>query len=170
MVTGSRNWTDRERIKAALVDLVELTFAGEHTLIHGACPVRETCPSCGASGTIMRGANDPGRYTCLSCHGTGKVGGGADWIADEIARGWGWTVETYPPSWGRYDGSGEAVVLSYEDKYFAKACLARNKAMAESKPDICLAFPLPGSNGTWHAIRCAADAGVEARIYPGREG
>jgi hypothetical protein len=32
--------------------------------------------------------------------------------------------------------------------------------------DICLAFPGPGSIGTWHCIKAAANAGIPVRIYP----
>lgn len=42
----------------------------------------------------------------------------------------------------------------------------RNQQMIdEGKPDIVLAFPLPGSRGTWDMIRRARKAGIIFRVF-----
>lgn len=45
----------------------------------------------------------------------------------------------------------------------------RNAHMVSLGADICLAFPMPGSKGTWDLIRKAADEGIPVRIFPGRK-
>lgn len=91
---------------------------------------------------------------CVLIHGDAA---GADKIADQTVRAWqsmwgGWCIDRYPALW---DLHGKA------------AGPIRNAQMlTEGKPDICLAFPLPGSKGTWDMIRKANEAGVEVRIIP----
>lgn len=67
--------------------------------------------------------------------------GGADLIADRIARNHGWDVEEFPPEvvGGRIQGP------------------ARNRAMCAARPraDLVLAFPGPRSRGTWDCLRWA---------------
>jgi hypothetical protein len=43
---------------------------------------------------------------------------------------------------------------------------ARNQRMVDAEADICVAFPMPGSRGTWDCLRRAADAGIPGRVYP----
>lgn len=105
IVTGSREWTDRAVVEAALRRLPVGRLA------HGAC-----------------------------------VWGGLDEIADEIARALGWEVAPYP-------------VLPGERP------TARNIRMVDAeRPTIVLAFPLPGSRGTWHCARYAVSRGVETWV------
>jgi hypothetical protein len=72
--------------------------------------------------------------------------GGVDLIAANLAVGWGWTVEEYPPVIrdGRILGP------------------ARNRAMcaAEPRADEVLSFPGPGSRGTWDCLHWAARYGI----------
>jgi hypothetical protein len=60
-------------------------------------------------------------------------------------------------------------VLSYPAqwaKYGKKAGTIRNCQMLnEGHPDIVLAFPLPGSIGTWHMVKIAKKAGVGVIVY-----
>jgi hypothetical protein len=80
---------------------------------------------------------------------------GLDLIASIIADSWDWDVEAFPADW---------------DKHGKAAGPIRNSAMLEhGKPDICLAFPLPGSKGTWDMVRKANAAGLEVRIFPQRQ-
>lgn len=44
--------------------------------------------------------------------------------------------------------------------------LARNTDMVRAGADICLAFPVRSSRGTWDCVRKAAAAGIPCRIYP----
>ena len=84
---------------------------------------------------------------------------GADTIAHELIRKWvengySWRIETHPANWNKYGRAAGPI---------------RNAQMlTEGKPDICLAFPLPGSRGTGDMIRKANEAGVEVRIIPPR--
>jgi len=121
LVTGSREWTDREALIDALSDLSKECM-GDCTLIHG------------------------GAY-------------GADILAHKVVRAWaarwgGWATEIFPAEWAK-DGK-------------AAGPIRNARMLEEGKPDICLAFPLPGSKGTWDMIRKANAAGIEVRIIPAR--
>mgnify|MGYP002712303011 CR=1 FL=1 len=74
---------------------------------------------------------------------------GADRIAQQHALDMGYIVETYPANW---------------DKYGKKAGSIRNQEMVDSGADICLAFPLEGSIGTYDCIRRAKKSGIETII------
>ncbi|AGI61742.1 hypothetical protein PBI_ISCA_62 [Mycobacterium phage Isca] len=74
--------------------------------------------------------------------------------ADDIADRWAWGmaqagyqvhVEAHPADW---DGLGKA------------AGVIRNQQMVDLGADICHAFPLPGSIGTWDCIGRAEAAGI----------
>lgn len=101
---------------------------------------------------LLKECTDP----CVLIHGDAS---GADRLANGVildwARKWGiWGIERFPANW---------------NKYGRRAGPIRNAQMlTEGKPDICLAFPLPGSKGTWDMIRKANAAGVEVRIIPPR--
>lgn len=78
---------------------------------------------------------------------------GADTCADMVARRCGWTPETHPADWAAHG---------------RKAGPLRNQRMADLGADLCLAFPLPGSVGTWDMIRRATAAGIPVHIHPRR--
>lgn len=46
-----------------------------------------------------------------------------------------------------------------------KAGPERNARMVAAGANLCLAFPGPGSRGTWDCVRKAADAGIPVEIY-----
>lgn len=52
-------------------------------------------------------------------------------------------------------------------KKFGKAAGSRRnqQMLDEGKPDLVVAFPLPGSVGTWDMVNRAEKAGIEVRIY-----
>ncbi len=75
---------------------------------------------------------------------------GADHLARDFARTQGWRVKAYPLELDRC-GSPHA----YH---------ARNQAMVDSRPDVCFAFPMPRSSGTWDAVRRAKAAGVRVVV------
>jgi hypothetical protein len=82
---------------------------------------------------------------------------GADMIADEWAcemRRLGRHVEidSRPADWDRY---GKA------------AGFVRNGQMVDEGADICLAFPIGMSPGTWDCVARAQAAGIPVRIYEG---
>jgi hypothetical protein len=68
---------------------------------------------------------------------------GVDTMAGMSARMLGYTVEEYPPLVAEGDESPEA---------FSKACEARNIAMTEASPDLCIAFWNGRSHGTFHTM------------------
>lgn len=121
LVTGSRRWTDREVMEAALDNAT--------------------------AGCVMN---------CTLIHGNAT---GVDILANEIARGWDdmwgeWSIERFPADWAKHGRAAGSI---------------RNAQMlTEGKPDLVLAFPLPGSKGTWDMIRKANAAGVEVRVIPAR--
>ena len=80
--------------------------------------------------------------------------GGADFIACDVAlREMGWSIEAHPADWRKHGKAAGPI---------------RNEEMVDAGAHICLAFPVPGSRGTWDCIRKAADAGIPVRIYPAR--
>lgn len=91
----------------------------------------------------------------LSALGTGPhtiihgAAAGADKIAGDVAREYGWTVEEFPAQWSRY---GKA------------AGMIRNREMLDTKPDVVLAFPLPSSIGTFGCIREAHRRKIPVKI------
>lgn len=66
---------------------------------------------------------------------------GADAIARSIALDIGCEVEDFWPDYANFG--------------FAEANMIRNMAMVDSAPTAVLAFPLPGSRRTWHAVKYA---------------
>lgn len=83
-----------------------------------------------------------GRDTVL-VHGAAP---GADSIAARIWRRWALPTEPHPADWTGPHGRG--------------AGHARNAKMVALGADLCLAFPLDGSRGTWDCVRRARDAGI----------
>jgi hypothetical protein len=76
--------------------------------------------------------------------------GGADFIADEIAREFGWTVESCPADWKRWG---------------KRAGYLRNIEMVKAGADICLAFIKDFSRGATHCADTAERAGIPTRRY-----
>lgn len=76
---------------------------------------------------------------------------GADRICASIAEELGWKAIPFRADWAKY---GKA------------AGPYRNGDMAQSKPKpaVCIAFPLPGSRGTWNAVAQARGAGIPVEI------
>lgn len=78
--------------------------------------------------------------------------GGADQLAHEIAKRHGWTTERYPAEdFGAWPSCGPI----------------RNSHMVSLGANLCLAFPLPGSVGTWDCVRKANAAGIRVIVVPG---
>lgn len=74
---------------------------------------------------------------------------GADALAEDVARGMGWHVERHPADW---DAHGKA------------AGPKRNQHMVELGADICVAFPLPNSRGTYDCMKRAAAADIPVHV------
>ena len=88
---------------------------------------------------------------CLEGVGTAaQPVGGADRIAADTWRAWGYPVEGHPAERGP-DGR----VLGPE----------RNARMVALGADLCLAFPLPASRGTRNCMALARAAGIPVYEY-----
>ena len=75
---------------------------------------------------------------------------GADAIAEDIARNeLPYAVEKHRADWRRYGIAAGPM---------------RNQRMVDQRPDVCLAFPLDGSRGTWDAVRRARAAGIRVEV------
>lgn len=122
LVTGSRDWTDRDAINDALWDwLIENGFTAKTSkglpkpiLVVGACKT------------------------------------GADLIAEELWRSWGYPVERHPADWDRLGRS---------------AGPERNKEMVRSGAAGCLAFPKGLSYGTRGCMKLADVAGIPVIVF-----
>jgi hypothetical protein len=85
--------------------------------------------------------------------GDGKDGNpGLDQLAGKLAAARGLTVGGFPANWVKHGKS---------------AGPKRNAAMAlfARSIDYCVAFPLPGSSGTWDMVRKARAAGIRTFVY-----
>lgn len=79
--------------------------------------------------------------------------------ADLMARAWatdrGISPAPYPAEWRRYGKRAGAI---------------RNRRMlAEGRPDLVVAFPMPGSVGTWDMVGIARKAGILVWVMPDDE-
>ena len=77
---------------------------------------------------------------------------GADALCEEVAEELGWKVERFPADW---------------NKYGKRAGGIRNQTMVDSGADLCLAFPLDSSIGTWDCVRRAKKAGILTKVFQG---
>lgn len=80
-------------------------------------------------------------------HGGAK---GADTCAHKAAETLGFHVETHPADWGKHGKAAGPI---------------RNQEMVDTGADICLAFPLGKSVGTWDCVRRAKAAGIPVKIH-----
>ena len=105
---------------------------------------------------ITRALNDAHQQGARSSVNLVVVHGGctgADDLADKWATQRGIAVEVHPAEWAVYGKNAGPL---------------RNQYMADLGAELCLAFPLPGSRGTWDMIRRAVDAGITTHIHPER--
>jgi hypothetical protein len=77
--------------------------------------------------------------------------GGVDLWAKQWAGDRGHRVEPHPADFAK---GGRA------------AGPVRNTLMVGLGADMCLAFPGPGSRGTWDCVRKAVDADIPTRVFP----
>lgn len=95
------------------------------------------------SQAILREA---GRGPHVIVHGAAR---GADTCGEWVAALNGWDNERHPADWKQHG---------------RKAGPIRNQEMADAGADLCLAFPLPGSRGTWDMVRRAEAAGIRTVV------
>jgi len=123
LVTGSREFTDRHIIEGALIDCDEDRLV---PLSMGWVPP-----------TVVHGA-------CPE--------GGADEIADDMAKDLGWVTEPHPAAFKQFG---------------KKAGPIRNQAMVDLGADVCLGFFKRGAlnKGTTDCVIRAIKAGIPVRTY-----
>lgn len=88
----------------------------------------------------VAGVDNPADVTVV--HGDAR---GADSVMAEVAASFGCVIEGHSARWDELD---------------KRAGIVRNCEMVDLGADVCLAFPLPGSRGTWHCMREAEKAGI----------
>jgi hypothetical protein len=127
----------------------------------------------GASGFVLRHGCAPGVDTVA---GLWAVARGV--AVDEHRADWDACGPDCPPSPSHrrrrtaaalraHPGSGDTPVSGRPDTYCPGAGGRRNQAMADAQPRarLCLAFPTPGSRGTWDMVRRATAAGIEVEVH-----
>jgi hypothetical protein len=74
---------------------------------------------------------------------------GADSMADEIARLYGFSVRVFPADWNRYG---------------RRAGFLRNLEMLDQRPNLVIAFQRNASRGTQHTINEARKRGIPVEV------
>jgi hypothetical protein len=74
---------------------------------------------------------------------------GADWMCEQYAREFGWTIEKHPANWTKHGKS---------------AGFIRNTEMTWKGADVCLAFIRANSRGATHCVRMAKIRKIPVRI------
>jgi YspA, cpYpsA-related SLOG family len=88
---------------------------------------------------------DPARIVVV--HGAAP---GADSLAEQIVRSYGWRIEPHPANWPSHGRS---------------AGFRRNAAMVQLGADVVLAFAQHWDSGTGHCARLARDAGIHTEDW-----
>lgn len=76
--------------------------------------------------------------------------GGVDLVAEQWCNDNGFVSEPRPANWLMGKQAGPL----------------RNIAMVADGADVCLAFPGPGSRGTWHCVQKAVEQNIKCLVYP----
>jgi hypothetical protein len=97
LVTGSRNWVDRDAIYSMMIAQWDKAGRGPMTLVTGA-----------------QRSYDP----------TLKVFYGADYLAESVAHELGWEVEQYPADWDTYGRAAGPIRNAQMVEKGADVCLA----------------------------------------------
>jgi hypothetical protein len=141
LVTGARDWMDKE----AIIDALEAHGPG--IVVQG-----------GNGGVVALPSNREftwgGKRYSFKKHQ--RIECGADYIAKVTAVALGWPVETHTPEWG---------------KYGRKAGPLRNEKMVQSlhveNGDVCIAAPGTSSVGTWDTINRCIKRGIQVYFVEG---
>ena len=138
IVTGSRDWLDWKTVFRELEEIFR--EHGIFTLRHGDCPE------------------------------------GADMLAGSWCAAWGQAIEDpqpadwdnctpeCPPGHRKLKAPGDTVHPGFLSDYCPKAGPRRNAEMAALGADLCLAFPLGKSYGTWNCVNECKKAGIPVKV------
>lgn len=123
LLTGSRNWGKGDRYQQDLDTMVA---------------------------ALMKAWLDLGKPTRpILVHGACPHGG-ADRMADQIWKLWGWPTEPHPADFALFGRPADPI---------------RNEKMINLGADLCIAFPLGKSRGTRGCMALAEAAGIPVRVY-----
>lgn len=141
LVTGSRNYTAEDIIRAALANVIAARGPENVTVIHGACP---------------RGADAIADRIAIGWTGVTVERYPAVWDACSLGC---------PPDHRIKKRVGDTDHPGELDTYCPKAGPRRNALMVGLGADICLAFPIPGGRGTANCMKLATVAGIPVEEY-----
>jgi hypothetical protein len=104
----------------------------------------------------LLGATEGASLPIIIIHGGAR---GADALVDEAARKFGWEVRPYPVDeakdgpWPEAGGNRNSRMLKEE-----------HHPERQDPIDLCLAFPLPESKGTWNMVNLCDQAKIRVRV------
>ncbi|BET51830.1 hypothetical protein RGQ21_68120 [Kitasatospora aureofaciens] len=141
IVTGSRDLGGEHRVFRELESLFAVT-EGCFRVRHGGCPT---------------GAD---WWASVWCDLNG------DWDVHEIPHvaDWDHCGADCPPGHRKPKAPGDIVHPGLLDDYCPKAGPRRNAEMAALGADLCLAFPLGKSYGTWNCVNECKKAGIPVKV------
>lgn len=113
LITGSRNYSDKNKIRTVFRNVMKKFDNDEYVLISGNAR-------------------------------------GADKLCEEVAGELGWMIERFPADWNQYGKRAGGI---------------RNQQMVDTGADLCLAFPLGDSIGTWDCVRRAKKSGILTKVF-----
>jgi hypothetical protein len=134
LVTGSRPWTDRQRLEDALLLAWHDALESGHTDI-----------------TVVHGAA-PGADTYADIWAKARAGHGV--TVDPHAADWDTCSPDCPPP------AGHRRLRGTQGSYCPTAGHRRNQLMVDLGAALCLAFPLGKATGTRDCMRRARQAGI----------
>jgi len=145
IVTGERDWKDRETIYRVLDEELQAWLDGNNETHWGFHP-----PELRARFVLRHG-----------------VAEGADWIANDWARERGVTVERFPAQWkvpitGTYDPSAGP----RRNRTMAKQQPRANKVIAFWSGKMRVKFGKKEYSGTLDMMQAALSEGIELRVVP----
>lgn len=156
IVTGGRDWSDRDLVWANLDKWREVCGPREAlTVVHGHCPT-------GADHHADEWTRQPGRHG-PHCHERDEDGSESCYcpLAERHPADWPRCGPLCPNDGGRHRRARNGA------SYCPLAGHARNQKMADAGAIACLAFPTPRSRGTWDMIRRAEAAGIVVYNFGG---
>lgn len=78
--------------------------------------------------------------------------------ADALAAAWA-------RRWLRHDGGLAGYPADWDEHGRAAGCLRNVEMLETERPDLVLAYPDPGSRGTWHCVRKAIEMGLPVILW-----
>jgi hypothetical protein len=140
IVTGSRDYTDDKKVFEALESLWATT-EGPFFVMHGACPT---------------GAD---KFASVWFDFQNE-----DTYEIPVPAIWDVCMVDCPPGHRKMKKTGDTAHPGLLPDYCPKAGPRRNRMMAQRGADLCLAFPLGESRGTWNCVNECKKAGIPVKV------